>query len=253
MLLAIANRLGIRNTLFYGLVGIVGIWASFMMSGVHATISAVLLAFTIPARVKFTEDSYISQMNFLMNKFKEAQTNSAPIVSEEQLEIVEKIKEVGKNAITPLQGLEYYLHPWVAYFVMPIFALSNAGVALSQDALNQVFSNVTLGIFAGLILGKFIGVVGSALLLDKLKIAKIPKEINTMYLIGLGFLAAVGFTMSLFIAELASKNELFLLQAKLGILIASFVAGTLGYFCIKIASKKKMSIAPEHTESKVIN
>jgi NhaA family Na+:H+ antiporter len=249
VLLAIANRLGVRNTLFYGLVGIVGIWVSFLMSGVHATISAVLLAFTIPARVKFTEDKYIDQMNFLMNRFKDAQKSNSRIVTEEQLEIVEKIREVGKNAITPLQRLEYYLHPWVAYLVMPVFALSNAGVALSQDALSQVLSNVTLGIFTGLMLGKFIGVVGSALLLDKLKIVRIPNEINKFHLVGVGFLAAIGFTMSLFIAELASQNELFLLQAKLGILIASLIAGSLGYFFIRIASKKKMAIELEPAET----
>lgn len=251
ILLAIANRLGVRNTVFYGLVGIVGIWVSFLMSGVHATISAVLLAFTIPARVKFTEDKYISKMNFLMNRFKEAQTTKAPIVSEEQLEIVEKIREVGKDAITPLQRLEYYLHPWVAYLVMPIFALSNAGVTLSQDALEQMFSNVTLGVFMGLMLGKFVGVVGSAMLLDRLKIVKLPNEINGLHLVGVGFLAAIGFTMSLFIAELASKDELFLLQAKLGILTASLVAGILGYFCIRIASRKKMPIQAEHVEAPV--
>lgn len=249
VLLAIANRLGIRNTLFYGLIGIVGIWVSFLISGVHATISAVLLAFTIPARVKFTEDAYISKMNFLMNKFRDAQTSKAPMVTEEQLEIVEKIREVGKDAITPLQRLEYYLHPWVAYFVMPIFALSNAGVALSQDAVGEVFSNITLGIIAGLILGKFIGIVGSTLLLHKLKIARIPRELNSFHIIGVGFLAAIGFTMSLFIAELASKNDLFLLQAKLGILIASLISGFLGYYFIKKASKKKITIQVEHTET----
>ncbi|GAB4131071.1 MAG: sodium/proton antiporter NhaA [Raineya sp.] len=250
VLLAIANRLGVRNTLFYGLVGIIGIWVSFMMSGVHATISAVLLAFTIPARVKFTESKYISQMNFLMNKFKEAQTTNAPTVSEEQLEIIEKIKEVGKNAVTPLQSLEYYLHPLVAYFVMPIFALSNAGVALWQDSFIQIGNSVTMGVLVSLILGKFIGVVGSVLLLEKLNIAKLPREINTLHLVGVGFLAAIGFTMSLFIAELASQDRLFLLQAKLGILIASLISGLIGYFCIRAALQKKIEIALKHSETR---
>jgi len=249
VLLIIANRLGVRNTLFYGLIGIVGIWVSFLMSGVHATISAVLLAFTIPARVKFTEDRYISQMNFLMNRFKETQSNNMPTVTEEQLEIVEKIKEVSKDAVTPLQSLEHSLHPLVAYFVMPVFALSNAGVALSQDAVSHIFSNVTLGIFGGLMLGKLVGIVGSALLLDKLKIARLPREINHLHLIGIGFLAAIGFTMSLFIAELAFKNEVFLFQAKLGILTASTVAGILGYLFVRAGTGKKMPIQAEQAEA----
>ncbi len=237
LILIAANRLKIRKTWFYGVVGIGGIWVSFSMSGVHPTISAVLLAFTIPARTYIGEEKYLYKLNYLIDEFKKAQTTHLPIVTHEQIEIVEKMREVGKKFLPPLQRLEYILHPWVAYLVMPIFALSNAGVKISEESLNHLSSNVTLGITLGLVLGKFLGVSGISWLLHRLKWVKLHPDISLKYLVGIGFLSGIGFTMSLFIAELASQEETFLVQAKLGILLASILAGGLGYFFVGRATK----------------
>lgn len=237
--LIVANRLGVRKTWFYGVIGIVGIWASFSMSGVHPTISAVLLAFTIPARTSIDEEKYLYKMNYLIEEFKKAQTTQLPVVTHEQIEIVEKMREVGKVFLPPLQRLEYILHPWVAYVVMPIFALSNAGVAISQESLQYFSSNVTLGIVLGLIAGKFFGICGVSWLLHRFKLVRLHPEITLLHLIGVGFLSAIGFTMSLFIAELASQESSFLVQAKIGILFASFIAGIVGYMIMRRAVKNR--------------
>ncbi len=237
LVLIVANRLGVRKTWFYGIIGIGGIWVSFSMSGVHPTISAVLLAFTIPARTYIDEEKYLYKLNYLIDEFKKAQTTHLPVVTHEQIEIVEKMREVGKRFLPPLQRLEYILHPWVAYLVMPIFALSNAGVKISQESLSYLTSNITLGITFGLLLGKFLGISGISWLLHRLKWVRLHPDISLKYLVGVGFLSGIGFTMSLFIAELASQEEIFLVQAKLGILLASILAGGLGYFFIRRATK----------------
>jgi len=239
VVLLLANRLGVRNTLFYGIVGIGGLWLAFLMSGVHATIAAVLAAFTIPARVKYPELVFEKKLSQLLEQFRKAKPNNSPTVTAEQLHILEKMRYVSKNALTPLQILEHAMHPLVAFIIMPLFALANAGVSLSGDTLMAIGNKVTIGVFMGLLLGKVLGVVGFVTVLSRLKIAKLPRDINTKRLIGLGFLAGIGFTMSLFISQLAFKQGIMIEQAKLGILMASLVAGFIGYFILKSAGTDK--------------
>ena len=121
---------------------------------------------------------------------------------------------------------------------MPIFALCNAGVTIDSSVLTNDISMVTLGVFFGLIVGKLIGVVGLTYLFHKMKWARLPESISLKYLLGIGFLASIGFTMSLFISELAFENKDYINEAKIGVLIASFLASILGYFMIKLAIKK---------------
>jgi len=239
LVLIIANRIGVSNTIFYGIIGIGGLWLAFLMSGVHATIAAVLAAFTIPARVKCDEITYNKKLDELLARFKKAHPNNSPTVTTEQLHILEEIRYVSKKALTPLQRLEHSMHPLVAFIIMPLFALANAGITLSGESLSQVTSNVTMGVFCGLLFGKMIGVVGFVTLFTKLKLATLPKDFTPQILIGAGFLAGIGFTMSLFIAELAFTQKIFIEEAKMGILLASIVAGLIGYFLIKTASKPK--------------
>jgi len=234
-----ANRMGVRNHVFYGIIGIGGLWMAFLMSGVHATIAAVLAAFTIPASVKISELSYVKKLDELVQKFRLAKTNNVPTVSHEQLYVIEEVRDVSKKALTPLQQLEHVMHPLVAFIIMPIFALSNAGVTFDSDFLNAITSPVAIGIFAGLIVGKLIGVVGVSELLLRLKWAHLPLGMTRRHLIGAGFLAAVGFTMSLFIAGLAFSSPELIVQAKLGILCASVTASFAGYYIIRSAGRKK--------------
>jgi Na+:H+ antiporter, NhaA family len=237
IVLLIANRIGVSNTLFYGIVGIGGLWLAFLMSGVHATIAAVLAAFTIPARVKYSEAVYDRKLTELLARFREAHPNDSPMVTTEQLHILEKIRYISKKALTPLQRLEHSMHPLVAFIIMPLFALSNAGITLSADSLTTLTSSITMGVFFGLLIGKVVGVVGFATLITRLKWAEFPKDFTHRHLLGAGFLAGIGFTMSLFISNLAFEHKIYVEEAKMGILLASIVAGFIGYYLIKTARK----------------
>ncbi|PKO95204.1 MAG: Na+/H+ antiporter NhaA [Bacteroidetes bacterium HGW-Bacteroidetes-9] len=237
--LFVANRIGVRSTIFYGIIGIGGLWLAFLMSGVHATIAAVLAAFTIPARVKYSETTFDRKLTSLMDQFRRADPNNSPTVTSEQLHILEKIRYISKNALTPLQRLEHAMHPLVAFVIMPLFALANAGITLSGDSITNLTSSVTLGVFFGLVLGKVIGVVGFVSVVTRLKLASLPKDFTRQHLLGVGFLAGIGFTMSLFISQLAFANKVFVEEAKMGILLASLFAGLVGYFIIKTAKQVK--------------
>lgn len=235
--LIISNLVGLRNTIYYAIIGIGGLWLAFLMSGVHATIAAVLAAFTIPANVKVDEHFFSEKLDFLVAKFKKSTKNDVPLVTYDQMNILEDIRTLSKDALTPLQRLEHMLHPLVAFVIMPIFALSNAGIDLSGDVLTQFASPVALGIFLGLILGKIIGVFGLSYLMVKMKWVKLPLGMNNLHLLGAALLAAIGFTMSLFIGGLAFTDPVFQEQAKFGILGASILAAVVGFFIIKKANK----------------
>lgn len=235
-----ANLLGVRNTLFYGIVGVGGLWLAFLMSGVHATIAAVLAAFTIPAKVRYSEMVFERKLNTLMKLFRRAAPSTSRTVTTEQLHLLEKIRYISKQTYTPLQQLEHSMHPLVAFIIMPLFALANAGISLSAESLTNLGSSVTMGVFFGLLLGKFVGVVGAVALLTRLGIASLPPEFSTRHLLGVGLLAGIGFTMSLFIGELAFTQQIYIEEAKMGILLASLVAGLLGYFVIRSAKQPKL-------------
>jgi len=234
-----SNLSGVRNPVWYGLIGITGLWTAFLMSGVHATIAAVIAAFTIPANVKISEIYFIDRLGSLLDKFKKADPNGLPTVTTEQFHILDEVRRTARQALTPLQRLEHSMHPFVAFFVMPIFAFSNAGVTLSNDAVHALLSPVAIGVFFGLLLGKVIGVFGIPYILIRLKWAHMPKGMTRRDLLAAGFLAAIGFTMSLFIAGLAFKDPVHINEAKLGILCASILAGIIGYILLSMRKKPK--------------
>lgn len=241
MVMFIGNRLGIRSIAFYAIIGIGGVWTAFLLSGIHATIAAVLAAFMIPADVKIKEDVFIARIKKHLYQFLKADPDdSIPTVTKRQLFIMERINLDVKRALTPLQRLEYGLHPLVNFVILPIFAFANAGVTFLDININELFStNVALGVALGLLLGKVIGIVGFSWLCARLNIAPFPKELNIKTLIGLGFIASIGFTMSLFITQLAFTHELYESQAKVGILTASIIGGVLGYFFLRRTTSKQ--------------
>ncbi|MGG7035070.1 MAG: Na+/H+ antiporter NhaA [Flavobacterium sp.] len=230
--LVLANRMGIRNTYFYGIIGIGGVWLFFLMSGIHATIAAVLIAFTIPATAKVDENTFLKKMNCLLDKFKNSDKNESINLTGEQLQILEDIRKVPRHVIPPLQRLEQNLHSFVTFAVMPVFALANAGVPIFGNSSANSSNTVMIGVALGLLIGKFIGVVGFSTLLVKLKIAEFPNGITTRQLVGVGLLASIGFTMSLFVTNLAFTNQEYILQAKIGIFIASLIGGISGYLVL---------------------
>src|SRR5690606_16839972 len=208
LIMYIGNKMGVRNVLFYAIIGIVGVWTAFLLSGVHATIASVLAAFTIPADMKIKENLYITKIQNYLTKFKSIDPkDKIPTLTNEQLHILDEVKKDTNDIIPPLQRLEHAMHPFVTFLIIPIFALANAGVSVAID-FEQLFStNVTLGVSLGLLVGKVVGVVGFTLLFVKLKIAPFPNGMNIRNLLGLALLAGIGFTMSLFITSLAFTNE----------------------------------------------
>lgn len=239
VVLVTANVIGVRSTVFYGIVGIGGLWLAFLMSGVHATIAAVLAAFTIPANVKINETAFSSKASGLLARFNQAMPNNNRTITKEQLYILEEIRSISKKALTPLQRLEHSMHPFVSFIIMPIFALANAGVAISTNFFEQLSNPLTTGIICGLLIGKVLGVAGFAFIMLKLRLATLPDGMNKLHLLGVGFLAAIGFTMSLFVSELAFEQKDLINNAKIGVLLASVTASFIGFYIIKIAGKEK--------------
>jgi NhaA family Na+:H+ antiporter len=141
VVLIVANLLGVRNTIFYGIVGIGGLWMAFLLSGVHATVAGVIAALTIPANVKLQDKEFVVKMNALTNDFEKSTPNNVTLLTYEQLHIVERIRFYSKAALTPLQRLEHSMAPLVAFVVMPIFAFANAGITFSGD-FTVVFNRV---------------------------------------------------------------------------------------------------------------
>lgn len=240
LLMFIGNKAGVRSILFYAILGIGGVWTAFLLSGVHATIAAVLAAFTIPSGVRIKEQSYIQQIQNYLARFRKADPNdSVPTLTNEQLHLLEEIKKDTDHAMPPLQKLEHAMHPFVTFIIIPIFALANAGVSFLDIDPAQLFNtHVALGVALGLLVGKVVGVTGFTLLLVKLRIAPFPTGMNIKNLFGVGLLAAIGFTMSLFITSLAFTEPLYMVQAKIGIFVASIIGGVSGYIVLRRQSKQ---------------
>jgi NhaA family Na+:H+ antiporter len=231
----IGNKLGVKNVIFYAVLGICGVWTAFLFSGVHATISAVLAAFVIPADVVLPEKFYVNRINSKLNRFETHDPNPlSQTLNEHQLHILDGIRRDTIDVIPPLQRLEHGMHPFVTFLVIPIFAFANSGVSFVGMEFSTLFStNVIFGVAFGLLLGKVIGVVGFTYLLVKLKIGSLPGDVNFRKMLGIGFLAAIGFTMSIFITSLAFSDELFVTQAKVGIFAASIIGGIIGFMILK--------------------
>lgn len=238
IVLITGNFFGVRNTMFYAIIGIGGLWMAFLMSGVHATIAAVLAAFTIPANVRISEITFMAKGEILLNKFRKSKPNGKPTVTNDQLHIFDEMQELLRKASTPLQRMEHLLHPLVAFIIMPVFALCNAGVSISGDFGSLMSSSITLGVFFGLLLGKIVGIIATVFILLKLKVAKLPDDMNKKHIIGIGFLGAIGFTMSLFVSELAFTDADFINKAKIGVISASVLASFVGFYVMKLAGKK---------------
>lgn len=251
VVLVVANLTGVRNTIFYGIIGIGGLWLAFLMSGVHATIAGVLAAFTIPANVKVSEKTYSDVLNSLLDSFRNAKPNKLRTVTNEQFHILENIQKFSNSALTPLQRLEHKMHPLVAFGVMPIFALANAGVTLDSNFMTHFVSPVAIGIMAGLLIGKLIGIMGAVWLVRKLGWADLPEGLRMPHMWGAAFLASIGFTMSLFITELAFRDPDLVMQAKIGVLAVSIFCSLAGYLIINSASKAAIEEAVEEAKTAV--
>ena len=228
----IGNLMGVRGIIFYLIIGI-AVWAGFLFSGVHATIAGVLVAFTMPARTKINEKDYVRNVREYTNDFENAIPQNGSLTTSEQHLTIEKIKRISMDAETPLQKVEYSLHPWVAFVIMPLFALSNAGMDIGSDFFSSLMNPVSAGVAIGLLLGKFIGVFGFTWIMVRTRLSDLPDRATWVHIIGVAMLAGVGFTMSLFITGLAFGHAEMIDQSKYGILLASLIAGISGIAFLK--------------------
>lgn len=213
------------------------IWLLFLKSGVHPTLAGILLAFSVPVRQKINTPAFIDNLVNITEKIKIAKISDKPILSKEQIEEIDELENWTESYQSPLQHLEHKLHGWVAYFIIPIFALANAGVPLnSQTELDiPLIANIVIC----LVIGNSIGITSIILFAKKFKLIEIPKEINNQQIIGVSFLAGIGFTMAIFIASLAFKNDpTYIDSAKIGILVGSLISAILGYIVLRWNTNK---------------
>jgi Na+:H+ antiporter, NhaA family len=232
VLLLVFNRGGVRHPLPYALVGLL-LWYTVLLSGVHATVAGILLAIAIPARPAFTPAHFEKRIDELQASFRadrrDTTTADDPLGNERMAAIAEAVEHTARAVQSPLQRIEHGLTPWVAFLVIPIFALANAGIDLTQVRWSEALSQrVTLGIVAGLVIGKFVGISLASWIAVRLGIARLPAGVKWRHLLGAAWLGGIGFTMSLFIAQLAFADPAWVEQAKLGILLASCLAAAIG-------------------------
>ncbi|WP_159018610.1 Na+/H+ antiporter NhaA [Algibacter sp. L3A6] len=231
---------GIYSKFIMFLFGIV-IWFLFLKSGIHPTIAGILLAFSVPIRQKIDTSKFLVELENVYNNIKTASVLKKPILSHEQIGHVDNLNDWSAKFQSPLQHLEHSLHGWVAYFIIPIFALANAGVLISGS--DNLDTALVINIIICLVLGKGIGITSIVFIAQKLKWIEVPSDISFKQIIGVAFLAGIGFTMAIFIASLAfvSTPE-FIDSAKIGILIGSFISAIIGYVILRIGSNKEQKI-----------
>ncbi|MDA7817886.1 Na+/H+ antiporter NhaA [Sulfurimonas sp.] len=231
------NRFGIHMILPYFIVASF-MWFFMLESGVHATMTGVLAAFTIPSTPKRTPATFVEDTKHLLEEYAKYPVRTNHVIDDKQKIILTKIHDKINAVGTPADRLENTLHLPVALLIIPFFALANAGIEIDINSIGSVLMEpVPLGIMAGLILGKLLGIFGVSWIAVKVGVAKLPKDSTMSQIFGVAFLGGIGFTMSIFVADLAFiGNSELIFQAKIGILLASLFSGVFGYLWLKRTS-----------------
>jgi len=240
LVLVLFNRFGIHMILPYFVVGLI-MWFFMLESGIHATIAGVIAALAIPSKPKRSPANFRKDAKSLLDEYESYPIDENEGMNERQKAILIKLKDNINEIGTPAARLEHDLHLPVALIIIPLFALANAGIAIDFSSISTtIMTPVSMGIIAGLILGKVFGIFGVAWLAIKLKIASLPHGSSMNQVFGVAFLGGIGFTMSIFVADLAFLNTPELIfQAKVGILAASLFAGLFGYSWLRFVAKSK--------------
>ena len=234
--LALLNGAGVRRTWPYALLGI-ALWVAILKSGMHATIAGVLLALTIPGRRVIDAAQFAARADALLDAFRKDLGPGAAEPTEDQRDALHSLDMASEALESPLQQLEHALHPWVAFLIIPVFALANAGVAVGGDIAAMVTNPITLGIVLGLFVGKPIGILLFAWLATRSGLAALPAQVGWRQIWGVSLLCGIGFTMSLFIASLAFGDVALLDASKVGILAGSLISGLTGAFVLVRAGR----------------
>lgn len=238
LLLAVANRMRVMSRTFYCWAGIV-VWYLFLQSGVHATIAGVLVAFTIPSIPCLNVKKYIARIRENVAEFPHFDKSSI-LLTPNQIDILKSIESASDRVISPLQFMEDRMHGMVNYLIMPLFAFANVGITLS-GAEGAVAGPVTYAIVIGLVLGKSVGIYLFTWLAVRSRVTALPQGMNWQNVAGVSLLGGIGFTVSLFIANLSfgETDEVLLNQAKLGVLVGTVLAGVLGYVVLRYVLPKQ--------------
>lgn len=235
--LVVMNRTGIKKLLPYLMLGIV-LWFFVQASGIHATIAGVALALTIPVRSRISGSQFLNVCSVELADFKQEEDNRESILlTSRQQDALEEVQDAYDAVQNPLVRLEHQLHPFSAFIVMPIFALANAGVQISGVEFS-ILQPVTLGIIVGLVFGKPLGIIGFTYLASRFGWVKKPDTLSWKHIIGAGLLCGVGFTMSIFITNLAFEDAAMISLAKLAIVACSLLMGIIGVLYLRRACKE---------------
>ena len=235
-LLYVLTHKGYYSKFVMIVVGII-VWVLFLKSGVHPTVAGILIAFSVPIRQEIKTTTFLSQLEGIYNSIKSAPVLKEPILSNEQLKLVNNLTHWSKKFQSPLQHLEHNLHNWSAYFIIPVFALANAGVLI--DSSVHIDMALVFHIILCLVLGKGLGIPLVILVAKKLNLIQIPADIHFIQILGVSFIAGIGFTMAIFIAGLAfSTSPEFISSAKIGILLGSLISAIIGYLILRFAPVK---------------
>ncbi len=238
--LVLFNQLKVRNYHIYVIGGII-IWYMFSRSGIHPTIAGVLTAFTIPLRRRIRIPVFKHRMNKNLEEFSGKAGTYKITLNKAQLAAIDNMEDEIENVQSPLQYLEHKLHGFVAYIIMPLFAFANAGVILNTFRAEDLINSLGFNIEISLILGKLAGIFLFSWLGVKTGIASLPENTKWIHLIGLGLLGGMGFTMSLFITNLAFTEPFLVNYAKTAIIVASLVSGILGYAVLRLSLNKQIA------------
>jgi len=240
ILLAILFFLSHKKIYARGLIlafGIV-IWVLFLKAGIHPTIAGVLLAFSIPIRQKINMETYVDGLCDMVDTIKDSGEPDSPLLTKTQIEEIDNLEDWTEKVQSPLQHLEHRLHNWVAFLIMPLFALSNSGVEFAAGI--DLNTGLSISLAISLVLGKVLGISLLSWIGIKTGVAQLPEEVCFSQIVGIAMLAGVGFTMSIFVANLAFfENDLLLDSAKAGILAGSLIAGLSGFLILRFTSGKK--------------
>jgi NhaA family Na+:H+ antiporter len=227
-LVFVAVKARLRRGILYLLI--VGVWLAVFSSGVHATVAGILVAMVIPVRPRVDPQVFIDETEERLEHIKELKPSVHSMIDDrEQLDMVESIRSRAEDALPTGLVLEQHLHPIQIWLILPLFALANAGVAVSGNVIEVLASPLSLGIIVGLVVGKPVGIGLMSWLAVKSGPGALPHGVTWAQVFGAGCLAGIGFTMSLFITDLAFDNEALIATAKIGILAASLSSGIIGY------------------------
>ena len=238
--LALANYAGVRQTFFYIVVGVVA-WWMMLESGVHPTVAGVAIAFTVPARPKFASGKLLDKAQTIISTMQENTSEVDVLGSKRDHDQVLEVRNFAERASTPLRRWEDALEIPVALFILPLFALTNAGVVFGMESFIDSLQHPTgLGIISGLVIGKFVGISGACWLGLRFKFGSLPEGIHFQHVVGVSLIAGIGFTMSTFIAALGFDGQpVYLHNAKTSILVASVLSAILGVLYLRFIASKK--------------